>query len=650
MTLYQRLVRLLSGHLRDQLRLRAPKGFTPGVRRVAEALLLGILVSVGVTAASRLGALAGWETRALDLFLFFRDRVPTPEIALVVIDDASFEALGARQPLPRTYLAELAEFVLQSGARAVAFDVVLKSPTVAAEDAALIETTKRWQTSAGRDRIVFADFAEPKSEGRHPVYAMPGPFSRDVRAIFGFANAPVGDDGVIRRSVPVLPAADGGHLPSLALAALAAAEGYRAEDLMRELRAGGQLSLPARDRTGHMAASEAVAVPTLAGNQWRIDFAGPAGSFAAFPSEPILALARSGVKAPADNPFNGKIVFVGATFKDSRDYYPTPVGTMAGVEIQANIAHTLLSRRALLPPGWLLNITVLVGTCVTVSLLSLYLRPLWVTVAAFGLVGVFAVVSYEAYTEGGYWLDFVGPLMGMKTYLSISGWLARRRLSAAFGEYVSPEVMERVVMEGARLGGEVRTVSVLMSDLRGFTTMAERLRPDEITTVMNEYLTAMVEVILAHRGMVSDFIGDGILAFFGAPSDDSEHAAHAVQTALGMQAALEVLNPAWQKAGRPTLSMGIAVNTGSVYAGNVGSPKKKKYAVMGDPVNTVSRMEGQNRELGTAILIGRATLDAVKGRVVVRERGAVKVKGKEEPVELFELLGWAEESVEEGRR
>lgn len=600
-----------------------------------------------MTAASNLGALAGWETRALDLFLFFRDRVPTPEIALVVIDDASFEALGARQPLPRHYLAELADFLLQSGARSVAFDVVLKSPTTPAEDALLIATTKRWRNTAGRERIVFADFAEPTSEGRHPVYAMGGPFSPDVRAIFGFANAPIGDDGVIRRSVPVLPAADGGHLPSLALAALAAAEGYKADDLARELRATGRLTLPARDRTGHVTGSEPIAVSTLAGMQWRIDFVGPPGSFAAFPSglflETARALARSGTTMPADNPFHGKIVFVGATFKDSRDYYPTPVGTMAGVEIQANIAHTLLSRRALLPPNWLLNIAVLVVTCVTVSLLSLYLRPLWVTVAAFGLIGIFAVVSYEAYTEGGYWLDFVGPLMGMKTYLAIAGWRRRRRLISAFGEYVSPEVMARVVMEGARLGGEVRTVSLLMSDLRGFTTMAERLRPDEITVVMNEYLTAMVDVILAHCGMVSDFIGDGILAFFGAPSDDTEHAAHAVATALGMQAALAELNARWDKDGRPTLSMGIAVNTGSVYAGNVGSPKKKKYAVIGDPVNTVSRMEGQNRELGTAILIGRATLDAVKGRVVVRERGAVKVKGKEEPVELFELMGWAEE-------
>jgi adenylate cyclase len=180
--------------------------------------------------------------------------------------------------------------------------------------------------------------------------------------------------------------------------------------------------------------------------------------------------------------------------------------------------------------------------------------------------------------------------------------------------------------------------------------MSENLQPAQITEIMNEYMTAMVDVIMNHKGMVSDFIGDGILAFFGAPSDDPDHAWHATQTALGMQAALDQLNAQWGQTGRPPLSMGIAVNTGSVFAGNVGSPKKKKYAVMGDPVNTVSRMEGQNRELGTSILISETTLAMVNGRVAVRDRGAVTVKGKAEPVALFELVGLADaRQVEEVR-
>jgi adenylate cyclase len=605
---------------------------------VAKALLLGVAISLIVTGVSHVGVLAGWETRAVDTFLFFRDRVPAPEIVVVAIDDASFEALGARQPLPRDYLAAIADFLLRSGAKVVAVDVVLTNAAVPAEDAALIAIARRWHERAP-GRIVFAALIRPEAGATPPVYALSPPFT-DLPVTFGFANAPVGTDGVIRRAAPVLPDARGGFLPSLALAALAGSAGHPRAVLDRALerRGVGAIVLPARASNGVLR-DEAVTVRALADAPWRVQYSGPAGSIASFPSAAIHAAAMSGVQPDKDNPFNGKIVFVGATFTDSRDLYPTPLGPMPGVEIHANIAHTLLARRALLPPSFTLNLSVLVGTCVLVSLLSLWLRPVWVTVVSLVLVAVFALVSYEAYTQGGYWLDFVGPLLGMTLYINGSRRLARRRLTSAFGEYVSPEVLDRVMLDGARLGGEVRTVSVLMSDVRGFTTMTEKLPPAQITEIMNEYMTAMVDVIMSHRGMVSDFIGDGILAVFGAPSHDAEHAWHATQAAVRMQAALTRLNAAWESAGRPPLSMGIAVNTGDVFAGNVGSPKKKKYGVMGDPVNTVSRMEGQNRELGTEILISAATLATVKDRVVVRERGAVTVKGKTQAVELFELVG-----------
>jgi adenylate cyclase len=208
--------------------------------------------------------------------------------------------------------------------------------------------------------------------------------------------------------------------------------------------------------------------------------------------------------------------------------------------------------------------------------------------------------------------------------------------------------MDRVLREGTGLGGEIRTVTVLMSDLRGFTTLSERLPPGQISEMMNGYFTVMVEVILARRGMVSDFIGDGILAVYGAPVDDPDHAWHAVATALEMQAALERLNRRWQEEKRAPLAMGVAVHTGEVFAGNVGSPRRKKYAVLGDTVTTVSRIEGLNRELSTAILNSGATLAAVKERVVVQDRGSVMVKGKSQPVELFELLGVR--NGQEGRR
>lgn len=612
-------------------------------RRVGRALLLGVAVSVAVTALSRVGALAGWETRAVDAFVVFRPRVPAPEVVLVVIDEEVFRELGERQPLSRRYLAELGEFLLRSGARVVAFDVVFRSPTAPQEDAALLALARRWAADPA-GRVVFALLAVPRAGAGGPRYDAAPPFSPELRGLFGFSNALIGADGVVRRMAPVLPAGDGGFLPALSLAALAGSAGHTAESLARALAGepAGAISLPVRDPRGGIGREELIALGRLADAPWRIDFAGPAGAFATFPSAALVRLARSGVSPATDNPFRGKIVLVGATFEDSREFYATPVGRMAGVEIHANMLHTLLSRRALLPPHWGWSLAALAGACLAVALISLWLRPLWVALASLGLVAAFVGVSYEAYSRGGYWLDFVAPLAGMMAYLEGSRLLARRRLRAAFGQYVSPEVVARAQREGTRLGGEVRTVSVLISDLRGFTTLSERTPPERISEMMNEYLTAMVEVIAARRGLVQDFIGDAILAVYGAPADDPEHAWHAVTTALEMQAALDRLNRRWAADGRPPLAMGVAVHTGEVFAGNVGSPQRKKYTVLGDTVNVAARLEGLNRDLGTAILVSGATLLAVKDRVAVQDRGAVAVRGRSQPVAVFELMGLAE--------
>jgi adenylate cyclase len=409
--------------------------------------------------------------------------------------------------------------------------------------------------------------------------------------------------------------------------------------VFRALRAGAPaVPLPVMTPSGRIADPEPIGLSRLSTQLWRVDFTGPAGSFTAFPGGPLVKFARSGVTPDVENPFRGRIVLVGATFQDSREVYPTPVGPMPGIEIQANMVHTLLSRRALLPPHWALNLLFLTGACLTVALLSFWLRPVWVVGVVLALMVAFVAFSYEAYSTGGYWLDFVAPVFGMLAYLQGVRWLDRRRLRTAFGQYVSPEVMDRVLREGAELGGEVRTVSVLMSDLRGFTPLSERLSPAEVSAVMNEYFTAMVDVILRHRGTIQDFIGDAILAVFGAPVEDRQHPWHAVATAAGMQQALERLNAELQQRDLPALAMGIAVNTGQVFAGNVGAPRKKKYAVIGDTVNTVSRMEGLNRELGTRILMSETTWTAVKEIVTVKDRGAVSVRGKKEPVQLYELL------------
>jgi adenylate cyclase len=620
----------------------------PAKRRVVHALLLGLAVSAFITVSSRHGSLEGWETRVIDTFLFLRQRAPSPDIVLVVVNEAAFQELGERQPLSRRYLADLAEFLTRAGARTIAFDILFKSRSVPEEDEALLEVARRFEAT-GSGRLVYASLATAKTVDGQEQYETSVSFSPHLKGMFGFANAPMGSDGVVRRMAPVLPAGDGRFVPSLALAALATYVGLTRDDLALALMSQPDttLALPVYGTNARIGATELISIRTLSEQWWRIDFAGPAGTFTTFPSGPLVRLLRSGELTP-DNPFNGKIVLVGATFTDSREFYATPVGLMSGVEIHANMINTLLSRRALLPPHWALNLALLFVACFAVALLSVWLRRFWVFVATLAIVAVLVAFSYEAYFRG-YWLDFVAPLAGMKMYLGVSSRVARRRLQRAFGQYASPEIVELVTRDGAYLEGEVRTVSVLLSDLRGFTALAEKLPPEELTVVLNEYFGAMVEIIVKARGMVIDFIGDGILAVFGVPLADPDHAWHAVSSAIEMQMAIDRLNEGWRLRGLEPLQMGIAVHTGPVFAGNIGSGLKTKYAVVGDTVNTVSRIEGLNSEFSTSILISGAALELFRDRVVVKDRGVVNVKGKTQEVSIFELLHLATVSPQDGR-
>ena len=189
------------------------------------------------------------------------------------------------------------------------------------------------------------------------------------------------------------------------------------------------------------------------------------------------------------------------------------------------------------------------------------------------------------------------------------------------------------------IGGKVRDVSVVMADLRGFTPFCERVAPELMSEVLNEYLTAMIDVILAHHGWVQDFIGDGILGIFGAPDDDPDHARHAVESALDMQSAIRTLNSRWQREYGISLALGVAVHTGEAFAGTVGSPRLCKYAVVGDLVNTAARLEELNRELGTEIVMTRDTLVRMEERVDAKPKGSFPVRGRSHEIDVFEVRG-----------
>ncbi len=555
--------------------------------RLIQLWTVGVLAACAVTVGSAMGYFESLQARALDLLIYLQSTRQPSTVVIVAIDNAAFDALGRRQPLPRDYLARVLRGVQRAGASAVGVDIGLRTAGPPAEDAALAVTVGQIAGDGSR-RLVVAGTALPES----------GPLADPAigrLVILSAPDVPVDPDAVVRRAVTTVG---------------------------REAAFGAALADPAAVEPGAV---------------YRINFIGPAGSFLTIPSDAIAAIGDAGADVAGDNPLRGRIALVGGTFQDGRDFHQTPYGRMAGVEIQANIVHMFLTRSFVRPAGWIVVLAVQLGAVFLAGLVMAATRPLWGTAVCLAGALTLGVPASLAALKRGYLVDFLLPVLAVALLGLGADLLARRRLREALGRYVSPEVAALIERNPAELAGGRRPVSVLFSDLRGFTTLSERMAPEQMAARLTEYFDAMTAAIFAQRGMVNDFIGDAILAVFGAPLDDPEHARHAVLSALAMSETLAGLNRRWAEAGLPPLRMGLGIHTGEVFAGNVGLHGKVKYAVVGDTVNLASRVEGLNKDLGTIMLVTEATYRAACMDLPVKDRGLVNVKGREEPVRVYEV-------------
>jgi len=556
---------------------------------------------------------------------------PPHDVVLIAIDEAAFEGLGRRNPISRRYLARVVRGLQKSGAAVVGIDITFTTPTASPDDAALAGAIREF-SDHGLSRVVLLG---PLGPGAVPL----GTATLGPSVMLASPAVPADADGLIRRIDPVLSGPEGHPAPTLALAVVARLAGLDSATLEEALATGQPLALPRLQADAGLVPSGPPPVTARAGVEWPINYVGPSGSFTPIPSDVVAAIGDADGDAAADNPLRGRIALVGGTFADSRDYYPTPHGLMSGVEIHANVVHMLTTRRFIRPSGWGVGLAINVLVVLAASLVLVSLRPLLgtvVCVAGAFVIGVPAAVL--AFDRGGYWIDFVLPVLATSLMGLGSDALDRRRFRDSFARYLSRDVMAKVLSDAPSLRGEHREVSILFSDLRGFTTLSERMQPEQIAAHLNEYFEAMTAAIFAHRGMINDFVGDAVMAVFGAPVDDADHAWNALQSALAMNRALAALNERWQAAGLPSLRMGIGIHTGPVFAGNVGGRERIKYTVIGDPVNVASRVEGLNKELGTTVLITEETLAAIGDRVRVRDCGPIAVKGRVEKVRVFEVL------------
>lgn len=608
---------------------------SPRWKRLLEMWAAGIVASLLVTSLAGLGYLRGFQGWALDLVQHVQgQQVPKGIVVVGITDDEFEEELGGRTPVSRAYIANVIRGLQRLGAVAVLLDFDFTSPTELENDRKLADAILAFADDKGISKVIFTDGAV---KGKGPLTD-----DRILKAtVRGTPNMPVDADQIVRHASLVAPSAsDSSPQAVLSLALVARVAGYNNEQIRAAISAG-KIRLPRwKDGASNLEPGNDELALKLRRLD-RIRFVGPAGSFPTVPSATVAAYADPTADMLPDdrNPIKGRVVLVGGAFKASRDSFFTPKGEMYGVEVHATMVHMLLTRSFVTTAGWGTSLAIQAVIVLAAGWLLTAMRPLFGTLILFAaLIFVGLPLSYLLFTRTGFWVDFFLPVLGASVIGLVADGLQRRHFKRSFERYVSPEVAKQILDNEASLKGVRVEVTILISDLRGFTTLSEKLEPIQVAGHLNEYLEAMTGAIFRHRGMVNDFVGDSIIAVFGAPVPDPLHALHAVQSAVDMDKALAVLNEHWASIGQAPLRHGVGVHTGEVFAGNIGSAERLKYTVIGDPVNVAARLEGLNKELQTTVLITEETLSRLKDQASVKDRGALPVKGRQEPVRVFEVL------------
>ncbi|WP_453961842.1 CHASE2 domain-containing protein [Amorphus suaedae] len=606
---------------------------------------------------------------------------PDLPVRIVAIDEASLDSIG-QWPWPRTRLAEIAARLTEAGAAAVAFDLALSEP----DRTSAATVLKRMPESAARDQLLRGLPAEGDSdrvlaETLAGVPAVLGliltnaaPKEADVPAKSGFASA--GDDpkpflphfpavtaplaaleasasglgamnwipdrDQIIRSVPLLFVMGETMVPGLAAEALRVAQGASTY-VVRASNASGETAFG--EPTGVNAVRiGALTVPTDAAGAVRIHYS--ASTDARYLSAGAIVDGSFDPAAVA-----GRIVLVGATAPGLLDLRATPLeAAVPGVEIHAQLLEHILSGTRLQRPDWAsgLETVAFVLLAVVIALSAAYL-PVRVS-SSVGVLGIagWCGASWFAYSADGLLLDPTFPAISAAAVLFATvGYVAfreergRREIRSAFGRYVAPGLVEELARDPdrLRLGGEIKDMTILFTDMRGFTTVSEGMDAERLTAFVNAFLTPLTDTILANRGTIDKYIGDAVMAFWNAPLDDADHARHACQAALAMLRAIDGFNAA--EHGYPPVAIGIGLNTGACCVGNLGSERRFDYSVIGDDVNVASRLEGQTKAYGVPIIVGERTAQAVPDFALI-EFDRVRVKGKTVPLSLFAVLGDAE--------
>ncbi len=620
------------------------------LRRFADLLgVPGICATIAV-AFALLRLATPWplellDLKALDLRFALRGaRAATNAVVIVAIDERSLARFG-RWPWPRNRLADLVERLTADGARTIAFDAVFDQADAPNDPAFAAAIRKSGRVVLGE----FLSFDGPPASNvppfpeltvrdrgggaarLHVARALHGPIPllAAAAADVGHVNVVPDPDGGFRRE-PLAIRLDDAVAPSLSVAALR--QWLGAHDALLTLGGPGATRLVVGEHE----------LPIDDTGTLSIDFLGPPGTV---PTVSALDVLEDRVARPA---IDGKIALIGHTGIgfDSR---PTPfAGAAPGVEIHAAVIDNLLTGRGLVKPPWIVPLEavgiVLLG--IATGLLIAW-RAVAGAVGALALYAIAFAVSQLAFAFDGTVTSVVYPSAMVITatlaglvyqYAAAEG--QRQYVRGAFEHYVGSEVADLLAREPERLGlgGEKRVLSILFTDIRGFSTISERMKPEALAELLTEHLGAQTRIVFAHEGFVDKYIGDAIMAFWGAPLDVPDHARRACEAALEIAATMPRLRADWVARGLPEVHIGIGIDTGEAVVGNFGSAQRFSYTAISDHVNLASRLEGLNKTYGTEILVSEETRRQIGDDFVCREIDCVRVKGKQQPVVVYELL------------
>lgn len=623
--------------------------------------------------ASQSSLFSQFELKSLDFRFQLRGKKPAdPVIRIVGIDDASLERFG-RWPWSRSYHGELMNALSEFPPRTVGFDFLfgeedLNNPEY---DEALVHFSQLL------GNVVFASYFELLGEESKEILTKEKenkkfdetliqkmaltqvigdpsqlweakeihlPFPALAQAAkFGFINAPRDADGSIRR-LPLIMQYKGKVYPSFVLQLLMDYWKCGQDDVTVVVGKG----IDVLKREG------AVFIPTDKQGNLLINFVGDHSDFNENLFVQVLnatSQIKAGEKPDIDlEQFWKKIVLVALTATGTTDMGAFPFSEHSPlIAIHANALDTILKQNFLRQIKPTHSWGILVGLAAALFLLTALLSPLKSAVAALVLLLGTVLCNYYLFLQG-WWLPLVLPVilwllmtLTITTFRYFTEEKEKRYLRKAFGQYVSPKILKELLDDPTKLklGGERRELTVLFSDVRGFTPFCEKRQPEEVVEILNEYLDRMTEVIFKHNGTLDKYVGDAIVAFFGAPSTkiETDHALRACQAALEMIEELKKLQKKWTAEGKEALSIGIGLNSGSMLVGNMGSKRKFDYTVIGDHVNLGARLESQTRHYNCNIILSEYTLQHVQDGVQTHKLDEVTVKGKQKPVLIYELIG-----------